>query len=173
MAYLYSMEFELDEERAKKAYEQMLRFLDFSARSEKELRDKLYDKGFHRNEVDFAIEKGKKYKFVDDAEFARSFVRANKSRYGSMRISYRLTEELGVSSDIADDIIHELYSSEEEHENCLNFGLKYLKAAKSPKNLRQKLSAHLYSKGFSYSVINKVVSELNQDYFKNNEQFTD
>ncbi|MCQ2409459.1 MAG: recombination regulator RecX [Clostridia bacterium] len=167
------MEFELNEERAKKAYEQMLRFLDFSARSEKELKDKLYEKGYHRNEVDFAIEKGKKYKFVDDTEFTRSFIRANKSRYGSQKILYRLTEELGVSSVIAEDLLYELYPSDEENDLCRNFALKYVKSSKTTKNLKQKLSSHLYSKGFSYSVINRVVAGLDQNIFNSNEQDTD
>ena len=49
-------EFELDEERAKKAYETLVKYLAISSRSEHECREKLYDKGFHRDEVEFAID---------------------------------------------------------------------------------------------------------------------
>ena len=52
-------DYPLDEERAKKAYETLVKYLAGSARSEQECKDKLYDKGFHKDEVDFAIDKAK------------------------------------------------------------------------------------------------------------------
>ena len=40
-------EYPLDEERAKKAYDALVKYLALSARSEKECKEKLYGKGYH------------------------------------------------------------------------------------------------------------------------------
>lgn len=53
-------EYPLDEERAQKAYDALVKYLALSARSEKECKEKLYGKGYHKDEVEFAIAKAKK-----------------------------------------------------------------------------------------------------------------
>lgn len=49
----------LDEERAQKAYDALVKYLALSARSEQECKNKLYDKGYHKNEVEYALERAK------------------------------------------------------------------------------------------------------------------
>jgi len=154
--------FELDEERANKCYEQLLRFLDFSSRSEKELKDKLFNKGYHANEVEFAIEKAKKYKFIDDEAFARSYILTYKNKTGRQKISYKLTNDCNVDQTIVNNLLEDLYPIEEELEVCKGFALKYISVqTKSNKEYKNKIGGHLFSKGFSYSIINKVISQLN------------
>ena len=96
-----SIEYPLDEERAKKAYETLVKYLAGSARSEQECKDKLYDKGFHKDEVDFAIDKAKGYKYVDDAEYVRTYLLFNKSRYGVRKIIYKLTTEKALTNNLS------------------------------------------------------------------------
>ena len=64
-------EFELDEERALKAYESLVKYIAISPRSEHECKEKLYEKGYHKNEVEYAIDRAKKYRYIND--FSRSW----------------------------------------------------------------------------------------------------
>lgn len=154
-------EYPLDEERANKAYETLVKYLAASARSEQECKNKLYDKGFHRNEVEFAIDKAKGYKHVDDAEYVRTFLFFNKTRYGARKIAYKLTTEKGVSKQLVNNIIADTIDDEFEIELCQNMAQKFVKSKKiTDKSGAQKVGAHLFQKGFEWNIINNVMSNL-------------
>lgn len=154
-------EYPLDEERANKAYETLVKYLAASARSEQECKNKLYDKGFHRNEVDFAIDKAKGYKYIDDAEYVRTFVFFNKSRYGERKIAYKLTTEKGVGKELVNNILADLIDDDYEIELCTKMAQKFVKSKKiTDKSGAQKVGAHLFQKGFEWNIINKVMSTL-------------
>lgn len=154
-------DYPLDEERAKKAYETLVKYLAGSARSEQECKDKLYDKGFHKDEVDFAINKAKGYKYVDDAEYVRTFLLFNKSRYGVRKIVFKLTNEKGVDKNIVEDIVSQEIDDEFELELADKMAKKFAKSKKiEDKSGAQKAGAHLFQKGFEWRTINKVLANL-------------
>ena len=125
-----SIEYPLDEERAKKAYETLVKYLAGSARSEQECKDKLYDKGFHKDEVDFAIDKAKGYKYVDDTEYVRTFLLFNKSRYGVRKIIYKLTTEKGVDKQLVENIVYDEIDDDFEVELAEKYAKKFVKTKK-------------------------------------------
>lgn len=151
----------LDEERARKAYEVLVKYLALSARSEKECKNKLYDKGYHKNEVEYAIERAKKYKYIDDEEYVRTYLMFNKNRYGAKKIAYKLVNEKGVDKRIVDIILSDNLDEDFQIESAMKTAQKYAKQKKiTDKSGAQKIGAHLYQKGFDTSVINKVMSKL-------------
>lgn len=154
-------DFPLDEERANKAYETLVKYLAGSARSEQECKDKLYDKGFHKGEVDFAIDKAKSYRYVDDEEYVRTFLLFNKSRYGVRKIVYKLTTEKGVDKQKVEDIVYEEIDDDFEIELAEKFAKKFVKSKKiADKSDAKKVGAHLFQKGFDWRIIDKVMSKL-------------
>lgn len=151
----------LDEERARKAYEVLVKYLALSARSEKECKHKLYDKGYHKNEVEYAIERAKKYKYIDDEEYVRTYLMFNKNRYGAKKIAYKLVNEKGVDKRMVDIILSDNLDEDFQIESAMKTAQKYAKQKKiTDKSGAQKIGAHLYQKGFDTSVINKVMSKL-------------
>ena len=155
------LDFPLDEERAKKAYETLVKYLAGSARSEQECKDKLYDKGFHKGEVDFAIDKAKSYRYVDDEEYVRTFLLFNKSRYGVRKIVYKLTTEKGVDKQKVEDIVYDEIDDDFEVELAEKFAKKFVKSKKiADKSDAKKVGAHLFQKGFDWRIIDKVMSKL-------------
>ena len=155
------MDFILDEKRANDAYEALVKYLAVCQRSEKECTEKLYSKGYHKNEVEFAISKAKGYRYIDDAEYVRNFLMFNKSKYGTKKLSYKLITEKGVDKVFVENSIADLVSDEEEIEICRRFAEKYVKQKHvEDKAGIRKLSAFLYQKGFEFGVINSVVSDL-------------
>ena len=154
-------EFELDEERAKKAYETLVKYLAISSRSEHECREKLYDKGFHRDEVEFAIDKAKKYRYINDEEYVRTFLLFNKTRYGAKKIEYKLTVEKGVDRTLVANMIADEISDEFEISLANDMATKYMKQKKiADKSGYQKVAAFLYQKGFAQSIISKVMGTI-------------
>jgi len=155
------LEYTLDEKRAKEAYEALIKYLAASPRSKHECVEKLYDKGFHRQEVDFAIEKAEKYRYINDEEFIRTFVFYNKSRYGKKKLLFKLTSERGIDKTLAENMLDDLIDDEFEKEICMEFAKKYVKQKHiEDRASAGKLGAFLYQKGFDWSVINIVISEL-------------
>lgn len=154
-------DFPLDEERANKAYETLVKYLAGSARSEQECKNKLYDKGFHKGEVDFAIDKAKSYRYVDDEEYVRTFLLFNKSRYGVRKIVYKLTTEKGVDKQKVEDIVYDEIDDDFEVELAEKFAKKFVKSKKiTDKSDTKKVGAHLFQKGFDWRIIDKVMSKL-------------
>ena len=154
-------DYPLDEERAKKAYETLVKYLAGSARSEQECKDKLYDKGFHKDEVDFALPKAKSYRYVDDEEYVRTFLLFNKSRYGARKIIYKLTNEKGVDKNTVENIVYDEIDDDFELELAEKMAKKFVKTKKiEDKSDSQKVGAHLFQKGFDWRIINKVMATL-------------
>lgn len=69
---------------------------------------------------------------------------------------------------IVDDILSESKDEQKEYELALSMAQKYAKTRKiQDKSGAQKISAHLYSKGFDFGIINKVVANM-FDVFSDN-----
>lgn len=155
------MEYTLDEKRANDAYEALVKYLAICQRSEKECREKLYDKGFYKNEVEFAIDKAKGYHYVDDEEYVRNFLMFNKHKYGTKKLAFKLTTEKGVDKRLVENMLADSVDDEFEKETCRKFAEKCIKQKHiEDKTGLRKLTAFLYQKGFDWHIINSVVSEI-------------
>lgn len=154
-------EFELNEERAKKAYDSLVKYLAVSPRSEKECKEKLYEKGYHKNEVEYAIDRAKKYRYINDEEYVRTYLLFNKTRYGAKKIEYKLTTEKGIDKRLVANLIEDMLSYEFEISVATAQAEKYMKQKKiADKSGYQKVAAFLYQKGFAQSIISKVMGTI-------------
>lgn len=118
-----------------------LTYLGFKARTEQEVRQKLLDGGFTNAEE--TITKLKEWKYLDDEEFAKSYIRSRSvSRPQSSRMLAFELKKKGLTTQVAVDDI------------------KMAKAALSKKpNLKtyQQRVRFLASRGFSWETIGKVL----------------
>ena len=92
----------LREEELSKAKDQALKFLTYRQRSEKEIIDKLKKKGFEESIIDDTLNYLKKYKLVDDMEFAKAFMKdkINLNKFGPIRIKHELYKK-GIDNNIS------------------------------------------------------------------------
>ena len=74
-----------DPDEAKKAREKAVYYLQFSGKTECELRKKLAEQEFSPASVDSALEFVKKYRYLDDEDYARRFVEKNGLRRAESR----------------------------------------------------------------------------------------
>jgi regulatory protein len=153
------------EDEIKKAYHLSIKYLSFRMRSRKEIVDYLSDKGYPIDVIENVLEKLMHYKFVNDLEFAKSFVRSriHSSTKGPSMIKQELLQK-GVSNSMIEQALAE-FPSDVEKEKAHVFAEKQLKklAKKSFQQSLQQIGQSLHSKGFSREIAQVVLSSLKEE----------
>ena len=133
--------------------QQALRFLNIRMRSEKEMRTYLRKKGISDDEAQEIIEYLYYYHYLDDTQFAQSFVR-DKLRFhpcGKNKMVYALREK-GINEFIIEDVLEELFSEESE---WTFLEKDYMNCQKKGKNYQQTMR-YLYGKGYSSNLLSRL-----------------
>lgn len=150
----------LMEEEQSKANDQALRFLSYRQRSEKEIIDKLKEKGFQEKIIENTLIYLREYKLVDDLEFAKAFMndKIYLNKFGPERIKHELFKK-GISQEIIQEVLDE---DEDEYHRGLELAKKKLPSyRKDDRNGKyRKLGGFLQRKGYSYDCIYKILREL-------------
>lgn len=151
----------LKAEERNKVINSALGYLSYRQQSEKELTQKLKSKGYCESDIDLALEYCKSKNYINDKEFAISFIRdkTNLNKYGTTRIRYELLKK-GVHRSIIDEVLD--LDFDQEYGMALQLGIKRLANYKpDDKNGKyRKLSAYLQRKGYSYEIISRVLKEI-------------
>ncbi|MGI6705040.1 MAG: RecX family transcriptional regulator [Clostridia bacterium] len=141
------------------AYNKSISYLGYRSRSRKEVADYLERKGFSTEVIEKTLEKLESYRFVDDEDFARIWVRNRKDGklMGKRIISQELIHK-GVDREIIEDALKEI-TEEDELRKAIQLVQrtlpKYSKLAK--KEQAYKTGQVLARKGFGWEVIRKAL----------------
>ena len=147
------------EQLKQKCFDQAVKYLAISPRSEKEVKEKLYEKGYHREQVDYAVERCKGYKYINDENYVRSFIDYYSHKMGRKMLLYKLTNEKGIDNSLTSNMIADMVSDEDEIEKCTDMANKYVKKKRiAERKDLQKVGAYLYTKGFEWNIINVALS---------------
>lgn len=148
-------------------YDRALNLLAFRARSARELRRRLIQKGENAERVDKVIERLREVGLLNDADFARQLARSKVSGGASRR---RLHQELfkrGVARDVADEAVDEVMEDEQVDEVALaeRTARKRLPSLASidPHSRRRRLYAFLARRGHNADVIRQVMDRVLDD----------
>ena len=140
------------------------RLLGRRQHSSSELKRKLWNKDYEPRLIDDVIEDLKKKGYLDDKEFICAFM-TEKSKTKSWSIK-KIKSEL-IKSGLASKLIDELLSEQpkdSDYENAMKLAKKkyaiLLQRNLEPKDLKNKLSTYLFSKGFVYELIKEVCSKI-------------
>ncbi len=163
---------EIDESRLKalqaaeelqSAKQAALRLLARRPRSEREIRDKLREKEFGDEEIRQAIASLRSAGILDDEAFARTFIRDQLTirPKGPVALKQKLLL-LGIKKEIIDAALEEAFRESSQEEIALEAARKFLRrtAHGDLRSTRQKLSAFLSRRGFSWEVIAGVMSKV-------------
>lgn len=150
----------------KTPFDVALDYLEKCARSEKEVKDKLYKKGYSKQQVEDTLSKLKEYRFIDDTEYVKQFLFFYKNKFGKKQLELKLTAVKGVDRKLVGEILDEQLSDDEELLKAVTFSKKYISQKKldSSKESKAKLANWLYSKGFEWDIINRAISEVGDDF---------
>ncbi|MBQ8178515.1 MAG: regulatory protein RecX [Clostridia bacterium] len=129
------------------------------ARTTKEAKDRLYEKGYHKDAVDYAIASVSSYGYLDDEEYAKNYVEnAMRSKGG-----YRVRRELqlkGVSDESIAEALLEM-DSDSEFDSAYELAKKYLKSKDvTDEKVKEKLFRYLVSRGYGYDSVKKVMRKV-------------
>jgi len=142
-----------------------LRFLARRQRTEKEIRDKLREKEFGDEEIASTIEHLRGLGFLNDEEFARSFIRHQLALRpkGKLALKQKLLL-LGVAKETIDTALAEAFEETSQEDSAIEVARKFLKksakARDDPRKTKQKLAAFLTRRGFTWDVISPVLKTV-------------
>jgi regulatory protein len=145
-----------------KARDKAVRYLSYSARSRKEVYDKLKstEEGFSDEIIDRVITLMERYGYIDDYRFSVSYIKDKSgiNGFGSDRIRYALKEK-GVHGDIIENAFGMV--DIDEPGNALKLLEKKYKTKKITE-IREKKKAHefLLRKGYNYEIISEVIDRF-------------
>lgn len=146
----------------KKAYNLALNYLSYRMRSEKEVRVYLLSKEYPEDIINTVLQKLKNNRYINDLEFAKSFVRsrmANATK-GPLFIRQELLQK-GVSEPYIQEGLKE-FPEEKQLEIAIKFAQKNAKQKKtlSDYQIKQKIGQALSAKGFSQQITQNALAEL-------------
>lgn len=151
----------LKHEEQIKANNYALSFLSHRWRTEKEIRNKMSQKGYANEIIDETISYLLNINLIDDRRFAETYTRdkIRLNKLGSIRIKHELYNK-GISNEIIDEVISEY--CDDEFERALEAGKKKISSYKNDdKNaIYRKLGGFLQRKGYSYECVSRVLKEL-------------
>ncbi len=134
-----------------------LDLLLYKTRTEKELYEKLIEKGYEPEEAAEALEYVKHYDYVNDAQYAVRYVASHGKEKGAAAIQRELREK-GVPEEFIEEALLEMPDEEEVLWNLL------IKKAGDPHSLDEKEFRRLYGffvrRGFSQPTIYHVLKEF-------------
>lgn len=144
------------------AYNYAISVLSRNSKSEKQLRQKMQDKGYDPQFIENAITKLKQQKYIDDERYSEMFIndKINISKDGKLKIKEALQSK-GIDRLIIDEKLQEI-TADDEIKRAYLLGNKKLKSIKEEdtRKKRVKLANYLITKGFEYGTVKKAVSKL-------------
>ncbi len=147
-----------------KAY--LYTMLSRKARTVKEARDRLYEKGYHKDAVEYAITTVSSYGYLNDEQYVENFIENALRNKGSFRVKRELKDK-GIESSLIENATLGI-DVETEEEACVRVATKYLKGKSfEDEKTRERLFRHLVSRGYSYEIIKHALRALSLEIDEN------
>lgn len=149
------------------AYNFALRKVSYRDYSQKDLEGKLKERSCPSEIISEVIEKLKRYKFINEEEYAKGVYRRwrEKSYYGKGHLRIELIKKK-VQADLIPGIL-DSFSKEEEEERALNYALTALRrygkkyGPDNPK-AKENMARALATRGFNSDIIQGILEKVLQ-----------
>ncbi len=141
-------------------------YLQFSAKTESELRKKLAEQGFLPASIDSAIDFVKQYRYLDDEDYVRRYIERNGRKKSRKQIEFELRQK-GVRDDLVQAGLEEMPVDEAAQIEKILEKRGYA-GEEASREERQKSSAYLARMGFPYEAIQTALL-----HYRNNSNGSD
>ena len=131
------------------AFTKALNYISKAMKTKEQLKKYLSSKGYISSVIEKVILKLTEYKYLDDENYARLFVKEKSSINGKLKLQQELFNK-GIEKEVIERVIKELPSQEKEISVLVK---KYMKNKEATIKEIQKLYAYLMRKGFTYNEI--------------------
>lgn len=151
---------------SKLAYIQIVSTLNYGMKTEKEMIDKLKEKGYEEDAIEKAIIKAKDYNLINDDYYIELYIKtkAIPAKWGEQKIISNLYKK-GININDIKLKIAEIYGEDDKYDNAYSLAIKKLKTIKEAdiNKKKQKLNQFLLGKGYSYEIVSKVIKNILND----------
>lgn len=145
-----------------KAKRDALRTMERSFKTEKQIYNKLMEKGYEERIIEKVMLFLENYNFVDDKKYVDAYVKDKIGTQGRDKIYYSLAGK-GVDSETIKQKL-ESVDEEVEFEGAKKLAIKkyntLVKRENDTKKISQKLNVFLASKGYSWEIIRRVTNQI-------------
>lgn len=151
-----------DRENVNKAYSDAVNYLSYQLRTEKEIKEYLYKKEYHKDAVEITLQRLRDLHYLDDDNYAQSFINTQ------LRMSAngpKIIEQKLVKKGVPNNIIQDKLSGIDRDillENAIEFAQKQVRKQKraSFQQMLTKLRQSLYQKGFDGEITSEAIKKL-------------
>ena len=148
------------ESEKRTVFDKTLDYISKTQKTEKQIKDKLKEKGYLKETIDYVIDKLKEYKFIDDFEYAKSYIRLYKEKKGKKLLEYELMQK-GVRKQIIESVLEE--ENLDQKDACFTLLKKHLKNKEITRENLAKAYKYVLSKGFRYEEASNALSLLKEE----------
>ncbi len=141
------------EDEKESAFTKAIKYISSNLKTTSQIKDYLHKKGYCDNTISYVIDKMTDYKYLDDAAYARAFIHTFSSKYGKTKLISALKSK-GITDYVIEDVFAEGVQMQDSIESVAN---KYMKNKDVTLQALNKLSRFLYSRGYEFDEINKIV----------------
>lgn len=145
-----------------KCKESAIKIIERNYKTEKEVRDRLKQKGYEEKQINSSIDFLKEYNFLNDDSYAKLFIKDKLGTKGSQKIKYDLMKK-GISKEIIEENLINIDKCKEK-ESALNVARKKYESIRKKESDKYKLSGKLYkfliSRGYGYEIVTDVVKKI-------------
>ena len=142
----------------KRAKLRAMHLLSDMGRTESQLRTKLKQGGYVEDAVEAAIRYVKSFGYINDMEYARSFIDSRKDRKSKKELYVALLQK-GVPAEIVEQVFEEADYGEKDSRQAIEALMR--KKSYNPETAdvkeKQKMMGYLMRKGFSYQDVRNVL----------------
>ncbi len=132
------------------------KYMGGALKTTKQIEDYLKKKDFATNTIDHVIQKLQEYGYLDDENYAKSFVLTYSNKYGKLKLKSMLK-----SKGVSDKIIDGLFGGEVEMADSMEaVATKYLKNKEINEKNIVKLARFLISRGYEFDKVNGYIRGL-------------
>ncbi|MCQ2751854.1 MAG: RecX family transcriptional regulator [Coriobacteriales bacterium] len=146
------------------AIEQIAYYLNYSAKTVKQIKQKLKESGFSEEQINLAVLRAIELDLLNDERFALDYTLAKRRQHwSSIRISLKL-KSLGIDQDIINLKLEKQLSKTEDVKCAKNYIEKLFESKSFDE---QYCSRRLKNKGFFYDVASIAIESYKQEHLIN------
>ncbi len=148
----------------KRAKLRAMHLLNDMGRTESQLRMKLERDGYPAEIIKEALDYVKSFGYIDDLNYAKSFIEGRKGKKSRKEIYMKLLEK-GVSSENIEEAMEDCYEEEDASAAIRKLIEKrHFCPGKASYEDRQKLTAYLVRRGFAYDNVCRTMDAVIEEY---------
>ena len=131
-----------------------VKYISNKLKTEKQIKDYLYKKEYHKPAVEEIVAKLKEYNIINDELYAETYAKT-KQNLSKNRIKQKLLS-VGVKSDISSEAVEQI----DDYTSCLNNANKYMRNKVADKQTIEKLIRRLQGMGYNWDTIKHTLNAL-------------